>query len=167
METPKRIYGNEKTVYVVRLTPRRKDPMSVIITDPLRKSIGEFVSDCYSEKFIPIHVHLNPSEDMLLNIELSKIARKSFGGRIERVRKAYAQTLREQSILIRRELREASNKSTEWEAYNYLADLNLRLREHLQQLPVHLMNPRKVQGQLGRMRSPSHADPINVVWPED
>jgi hypothetical protein len=149
------------------MIPRRKYPMSVIITDSLRKSIGEFVSDCYSEKFIPIHVHLTPSEDALLNIELTKIARKSFGGRLEKVRTAYAQTLREHTILIRAELRKASQQSTGWEAYNYLADLNLRLRGHLQQLPVHLMNPRKVPGQLGRMRLASYADPINIDWPKD
>jgi isocitrate/isopropylmalate dehydrogenase len=114
-----------------------------------------------------VQVHLDAFEKIQFNFAFNEIAKQSFDDHNKVVRKRYVQILQEQEIDIISELNNASYKSSDEKACEYLRKVNLRLRKHIEYFPTYYNNPKRLPRQKGPLKKPKSISAINVNWSED
>ena len=118
MNNVKPSYGVETRVFVI--TEALEVYFAPVeLMNPLRQSIGEYLYNLPAD-FEPVHLFLNARAQRIFGVGLYDFAGQAFQGNELAVWKAYMQTLKEQRIDIRAELRAASYKASDGEAREYL-----------------------------------------------
>ena len=134
------------------------------INEPIRGSLNEYETD-YADEWRPLHIFLEPDENYIFRRAMSSTDRAVSTRGIEERYILYERTLREQGINLTAELSKAASQSSDQEAIEYLRQLNLRLRQHVENLAQHYANPVRLRGDKGPTRKPKIIEPINVSWP--
>jgi hypothetical protein len=158
----KSVYGTETRVFIL-VNGDKGYIGTVELMNPLRRSMDEFLSDLPDECDIR-HLFLDPKEEEEFGYAESHYAIGAFKHNWHSFRRAYIQTFQEQRIDIRTELRRASREPSDEEAREYLRKVNLRLRSHLENFPMHYNNPIRIHGRGGALRKPKDIHPVVIDW---
>jgi hypothetical protein len=145
-------YGTDQSAFVYVFDDNHFGKQHLLM-NPLRDSLNAFLNDLPNDTKL-MHVSVDFTEDITFKCALE-----------EAFWRTYVQTLKENNIDLRVELRQASCLSSDEMAREYLGNLNLHLRKHLENFPTHYNNPVRLPGQGGRLRGPKNIPPIDVNWP--
>ena len=154
--------GTYNPVYIHGVSRVNNETTAIFaLHDPLRQSLDAFEQ---VSKFEPIHVFTDAQEYTIITEHLNDMGTFYLKNDIEKLQR-YRDTLAEQNIDVAFELRHAAALLSDVEARIYLADLNLRLRQHFQNFPYYHDNPVKRPGQKGSLRKSRNLPPFNITWP--